>query len=386
MVCATIDAVSRLIVVLLLLGVTGCGSVQQAELITQQELMGCDPGTCGGDSKCVNRVCVPNFVDEDGDGFAETSDCNDQDATVGTRAERSCESDCATGLQQCAQGLWSDCDAPTDCSCSGSETRTLSCPMCGQSTQDCQDGSWVTTEECSGQGTCAPGEIENLGSCGDCGTLRRICSDTCTWDSPACSNEGICTPTATETEQQSCGACGQVQERTRSCNSSCEWNAWGNWGSCGTGTACTPGQTQTENRSCGDCNTGTQTRTRTCSSECVWQAWSNWGGCTGETAACSPGQTETQTQTCNTTGSQQRTRTCSSSTCTWGSWSAWSTCSSCSVSCDPMNDLPETCAGQTLESLHGCPPGQTRSCNCINNHGSGSWLCGVCVSGCGGAC
>lgn len=127
--------------------------------------------------------------DEDGDGVADDVDCAPSDPAVGNMDERACESDCAPGLERCTDGVWSDCDAPTDCDCTDGETRELDCSMCGTQRQLCgADGTWTDDGTCSDQGVCSPGgmETDTSDDCAGDGTRRRTCGDDCTWSEWAC--------------------------------------------------------------------------------------------------------------------------------------------------------------------------------------------------------
>ncbi|AKF03875.1 hypothetical protein [Sandaracinus amylolyticus] len=244
----------------------------------------CDP-PCGTSETCVAGSCVP-VADFDDDGIDASVDCDDDDPTVSSTAQRDCEGACGPGLQRCEDGVWSACDAPASCDCTpGSAPRTVACARCGTQRQVCVDGSWTNDGDCMDAGECSPGDVDTGGGCGNCGTQRRTCSDACTWSAFACEGEGVCAPGTTTSESQSC-ACGS-QTRTRTCASSCTWGEFGAWGACTGGAgSCTPGTTESRTVPCGNC--GTQMQARTCSSGCAWGTWTNVGGCAGE-GVCAPG-------------------------------------------------------------------------------------------------
>lgn len=296
----------------------------------------CVEGVClelGVSARCAEaEYCHPETgcapvpagdVDGDGDGVAAEADCNDADPRVGFRAERACSSACATGIEACVSGRWRACDAPVDCSCEGTATRTLRCERCGTITQRCEGGVWVSGP-CEGQGSCAPGALEGVGSCGRCGLERRTCLDDCSWDTPACVGEGVCEAGTIEDEVESCGSCSESRARSRACDASCAWSAWSEFGACGASTGCDPGEVETRTQDCGSC--GTQSQSRSCGSECVFGAWSAWSACTGE-GVCAPSTPRSEMRPCGscTSGAEIRTSTCTSA-CGWSAWSSWSAC------------------------------------------------------------
>ena len=277
----------------------------------------CDPA-CVAPAFCVAGACVDPADDMDGDGVNAAMDCDDTNSSVGRMAERVCGGACGAGVEQCADGVWGACSAPTECDCTaGDPPREIACPGCGIQRQICQDGSWVDDGACMTMGDgCTPGATRSGTSCGMCGTTSEFCNLDCSWEAGACMGEtGECAPGTIDEEMESCGGCGDgTRTRSRSCGASCAWGAWGSWGSCSTGTGsgeCTAGQTDTETRPCGNC--GSQTRTRTCSSSCSWGAWGTWSTCSGE-GACSPGATKS----CSGASASGCVHQVCTSSCTWG--------------------------------------------------------------------
>jgi len=294
----------------------------------------------------------PSGVDVDMDGVLADVDCDDGDPTVGATAERSCSSACGPGVEQCFDGTWMSCTAPTDCDCTDGEgPRTVPCERCGMQRQICVDGTWVNDGECS-SGECSPGTMETGGTCGACGTERRTCQTDCTWGTFTCSGEGECTAGETDSETGSCGECGEgTRSRTRTCQSSCTWGAWGGWGSCTTSAQCSPGETQTETEACGACGSGTRSRSRSCDSgTCRWGSWSGFGACSGATG-CTPGTTRACAN-----GDSCGEEVCQSD-CTWGS-------------CQPKS----TSECLYISPTSGVAGGNWRCC------GSSSWQ--FCLSSC----
>ena len=322
--------------------------------------VGCGP--CPDGQECVDGQCRSTAVDRDEDGVPAGDDCDDMDAAVGTSAERSCEGDCGSGVEQCLDGGWGACNAPTgtECDCTPGHARTVLCSMCGQQMQRCgDDGRWADEGTCMGMGECVSGAVETDApmACGLCGegtqTRTRTCSGTCAWgewsDWGACMGETAeCPAGLEEAETQPCGSCG-TQTRMRTCSATCGWGAWSDWGTCAMPTEpCTPGAMETDRQNC-PCGAGAssqRTRTRTCESTCAWGARSEWTACaSGE---CVAGTTETGApRSCGSCGSQRPTRTCTS-TCTWGAW----TDGSCSET-----RCTGTCACRHFLSWQCCPTG-----------------------------
>jgi hypothetical protein len=203
---------------------------------------GCTPA-CGAGEVCVDGRCVTQTTDLDEDGTPAATDCDDSDPEVGRQAQRLCTSRCGEGLIECTDGVWTECDAPTECACAiGDPPRDVPCGRCGTQRQVCTGGAWV--------------------------------------DEGTCTGEGVCMPDAIETRTAPCGACGEgTQVETRRCSASCGWGEWTS-GTCMTSATCSPGATDREERACGTTCGGTQSRTRTCSSStCTWGTWSGWSAC-----------------------------------------------------------------------------------------------------------
>lgn len=312
---------------LLLSLLPGC-FLDRSSLAVEDASIGC--GQCPVGQVCVNGECQASADDGDQDGIPVERDCDDTDASIGTRDERRCRSACASGVERCEDGTWSACDAPTDCDCTSGDTRMTACPMCGLQRQRCVDGVWMDEGECTGGGACTAGttgmETKPCGLCSEgIQTRTRTCSDSCEWSewtewSECTGQTAQCPPGLDETETQACGACG-FQTRSRICNSTCGWDAWTEWSECDDSSAvCMPGQVDTQEEPC-PCSPGAsmkRTRTRACTDLCMWGEWSEWSPCaSGE---CMPGTTETgHPKRCGGCGAQTPTRTCTAE-CTWGDW------------------------------------------------------------------
>ncbi len=256
---------------------------------------------------CVAGVCGYTLIDADNDGSPDStcggSDCADLDSTIGAGSTRACASACgATGVEMCADGVWTACDAPTDCACTPGAVDSVPCALCGTATRTCgDDGQWSELSACGDQGVCEPGTQQAV-SCGelDCtspvaGSQMDTCTVACVWSAGACVGAPECCPGATESN--ACGACGSSG---RTCDASGQWS---DWSSC-LEPECCPGEA--ESRGCsGGCDGDSQSRA------CVDGAWSGWSLC--EVPECCAGQIDVTP--CNDCGSQ--TRTCGLDN-TWG--------------------------------------------------------------------
>lgn len=220
----------------------------------------CDP-PCTGTDVCRAGACVAAGEDRDRDGVASAIDCNDDDASVGSTDERGCSSACGAGVERCVDGDWQTCTAPLTCECvEGSAPRELDCGMCGTQRQVCAGGAWADEGGCTGEGPCAPGDIDMGGLCGNCGRQERRCQADCTWGAFTCVDEGECMAGAVDSESRGCtGGCGGNETRSRTCNSSCVWGAFGPYAGCPTcgpvcgDSTCEGGETC---ESCADCRYG----------------------------------------------------------------------------------------------------------------------------------
>ncbi len=328
----------------------------------------CAHGACVSRDPCLSVVCDDGFVcsvgscvnelvDQDGDGYPASSDCDDTDLNVkpGTTAE--CSTACGTGTTTCTGNRWGPCSAPSDCLCTRGETRNEPCGRCGTATRTCdENGEWsADVSACGNEGECSPDATE-VGACagggGPCERRSRTCTIECVWgDWGLCEGQDECVPLDRET--RACGDCGE-QERT--CTDQC---LWGSYGSCNDEGQCTPDDT--DSRGCGGCGT----ETRTCGGSCSWGAWS---GCAA--GSCTPGDTDTEA--CGACGT--RTRTCGVD-CNWGTWSGCAGEGSCAAGdsesrgCGDCGTQTRTCSAQCTWSAYGvcggegeCTPGATRAC------------------------
>jgi hypothetical protein len=180
-------------------------------------------------------------------------------------------------------------DAGTECReacpCATGETRTVPCGMCGTQTERCEDGVFVPSGACTGEGECVPGTVTELGACARCGTVRQTCGADCRLPAAVCEGSGECEAGVTETESRACGACS-TEMRTRTCNAGCGWDAFGAWSACSE--ECVPGTTMTITMPCGACGRGTQAAVRTCNASCTYDPPTPSGSCTGD-RACTVG-------------------------------------------------------------------------------------------------
>jgi len=162
-------------------------------------------------------------LDQDGDTYPDDVDCDDYDPLVIPGSVRACASDCATGEERCVAGSWTECSAPSDCTCdTPGTTRTVVCGNCGLASQRCgTDGMWEDPGACMSEGECGDGEVETE-PCIYCGSRSRICDATCTWRPWGdCDPPNDCDPSSPpEVTNEGC-ALGEVQRRA--CSSDCAW-------------------------------------------------------------------------------------------------------------------------------------------------------------------
>jgi hypothetical protein len=119
--------------------------------------------------------------DADGDGVRDDIDCAPDDPSIGATSARACTNECGSGMETCADGVWSACDAPTSCLCATPDaTRITACGACGMQSQRCSDGVWVNQGSCIGEGECTAGAVE-MEDLSDCTHRERLCTAECTW-------------------------------------------------------------------------------------------------------------------------------------------------------------------------------------------------------------
>ena len=140
-------------------------------------------GGAGADAH-VEADAGPTGPDEDGDGIAAASDCDDTNADIGETSSRACYNVCENlGEQVCERGAWGECGGGVlDCLCpTVGEMRVAPCGFCGQWTQRCgTSGFWEATSSCMMQGECAAGSAEHETD-ELCLDRERICDATCHW-------------------------------------------------------------------------------------------------------------------------------------------------------------------------------------------------------------
>lgn len=325
---------------------------------------------------CANRTgaCIPNV-----------SPCAPSGASL------SCGAPCPANLQCIVVNGRDVCGVPT--ACTGPATQ--SCGSCGSQSRTCSAGNWSDWGVCSGQGTCAPGQVQACGA-----GMTQVCTSACGWGACAAECSG------NQTQTQACGNCGS---QTRACNAG-KWGPYGSctsqgvcapgatqacsdggvqscaascqWGSCG-GTQCQAGQV--DHLACGNC--GDQSRS------CVNGSWGPYGACGGQ-GACKPGAS----QACGDGGTQSCSNICQWSTCSGTACQSGQVdterCGNCGTNtrtCVNGNWTPfGTCTGQGVcapGSTASCGSGGTETCNatcqydlCTGQTCAGPYLqsCGVC--------
>lgn len=130
----------------------------------------------------------------------------------------------------------------------------------------------------AGGGSCAPGDVVDVGPCAQCGTFRSVCQSDGSLSVATCQDQGECMAGATE--EESCGSCGGM--RSRACGDECAWEPWGDCSE--PADACAPGATRpgscdpcSEEVCQDDCTWGSCELKAT--SECEHQGGSNWRCC-----------------------------------------------------------------------------------------------------------
>lgn len=171
----------------------GCGALAGDEVRVALEPIcaaACpDPGdACGPDAVgwtgAGGSICVPACddcgeqpVDEDDDGYAAPTDCDDRDPDVFPGTTRPCDETCGEGSQTCEEtATWGPCISPGG-DCAPLATRARACGACGTEHATCgEDCSWGPWEGCEA-GECTPDDQEPCEE--GCGA--RTCGADCVW-------------------------------------------------------------------------------------------------------------------------------------------------------------------------------------------------------------
>ena len=314
---------------------------------TDGQAKACYNGCHDGQAVCTKGdwgACNAPTVQPELCGDGIDNDCNGQTddpalcPACQSGATQACSGPCGDGQQTCgADGQWSACSAPTDCTCEAGESTSKPCGSCGQEAGSCgAGGTWSWSKICTGEGLCGAGTSEEQ-ACGSCGLQTRLCSEECTWgDWTACNGNGECEPD--DVEQDTCGSCGG---KTRVCGDDC---VWGEWSECDTQGGCTPG-VSTQSKACSKCGT----QVSTCQAGCTW---SDYGPCMDQ-GDCTVG--EIQNQVCGNCG--EKSRTCGND-CEWGLWTSCLGAGPCS----PGDQETEACGPESTQGI--CEAGmRTRACN-----------------------
>jgi hypothetical protein len=121
--------------------------------------------------------------DADRDGVPDARDCDPASATVGATGSRACTGVCGAGVETCTDGAWAECIPAADCTCATEGMRRLtSCGMCGQRSEECITGRWMSISTCIGEGECNLGDVETRRD-RLCMTEQRLCGADCRYGS-----------------------------------------------------------------------------------------------------------------------------------------------------------------------------------------------------------
>ncbi|RDV37219.1 hypothetical protein DV096_14645 [Bradymonadaceae bacterium TMQ3] len=273
-----------------------------------------------------------------------------------------------TAGTSCGEGVtygdWSPtCSYATDCSQTGTRTRSVT-------TQSCADGSCssVTSSQTATRSDCD--RITTGDSCG-AGVTYGDWSSTCSYAN-ACSETGTRTRSVT-TRTCSGGDCGAVTTSQTSTRSDCARDRSGvscgssthtSWSACGGfANTCDTTGTQTRTRtdyncSGGSCTTSTATETQACTrvtqgNSCGGNDYTSWSNCGGFSNTCDESGTQTRTRTeyhCSggscASSNFIESRTCyrdtDSSSCGTTSTGSWGSCGGFSSPCDRTGEQSRT--------------------------------------------
>jgi hypothetical protein len=201
---------------------------------------GADAASCTSSS--LAPFCIP------GQSATESRACG-----LCGRAQQMRARMCLDGCSWTPFTPWSACTEPAGmCTPGETQRRQEPCGACGagsrMSTRTCNEGcgwtEWSPGECAQDPDRCMPGtSLELLPvQCGSrCGTARqtRTCNQDCRWDAPVtqdCAGEGACAPG--DTERTGSVGCNQaycnkgIQPQLRTCSDRCQWGTPMNTGSC----------------------------------------------------------------------------------------------------------------------------------------------------------
>ena len=101
------------------------------------------------------------------------NDCND---LIDDNLQRACSNACGNGMEECVEGTWENCSAPTSCECHQGEVDESPCGDCGTKSRECESsGNWGPYSSCVDPGHECP--VYGNKSCLDQKQIE-LCSDT----------------------------------------------------------------------------------------------------------------------------------------------------------------------------------------------------------------
>ncbi|RVU46829.1 hypothetical protein EA187_06760 [Lujinxingia sediminis] len=383
-----------------------CGQTgTQSRTVTYRE---CAGGVCSTRTATESQTCTRSTngtqcqADATGNWSSCTyaNSCSDSGSRTRTVTEYACQGgSCAqtsrteTDTAGCARhtngiscggvtnGSWSNCGYASQCSTSGSRTRTVTYQECASGS--CSTRSVVETDTAS----CTRSTAGNSCEGGVTETPWTTCSGFA----------DVCDTTGTRSRQVTTRTCsgGTCQSNTLTENGSCTrtvapgttcgaGTTWDSWSSCNIASGqCSGTQTRTRtDRTCsgGNCQSTNTTETQSCNrsngTTCgSGITHSNWSSCSIASGQCSGTQTRTRTErTCSngtcTSANFTETQSCNQSngtTCGSGTtWNNWSSCNVASNQCTGTRTrtrTERTCSSGTCASNNFT---ESQNCNASN--------------------